>query len=453
MNSILYFRLIVCIFSCAFFTVTMPESSTATSLDSQLNLGADALKIEIAPTQHQAIKVMIGVVGTHSELDQLAGILEKDLHFTGQCQVTIERFSKEPNSLVIKSIYEKNKTSLALFIANEGVPGEQAFTWRMYDTMHALMLDGKKYHKRGNCVRGWAHNIADLVWPLLTGDQGFFSSRIAYCKTDKKKHRINTNSIYIADYDGSNEQLLVHVPTVNVAPRWNADKQNPLLFYSEHTNTNVRLMMVDMHRKRRIASNYDGINMLPSFSADGKKMVYCLSRGDGSCQLYYHDQETFKKLTMNEGNNVSPSISDDGSIIYFCSDYPTGKPQIYSYTLADQKIERITDGGYCATPCYHHKKNKVVYSKMMAGQMQLFLYDCATKSHMQLTFDAGSKQECAWSPCGNFVVYSTEKKFESKIALLNIRTKTSVDLTSAKEYCTYPAWSPVYSVYPEVVSA
>ena len=257
-----------------------------------------------------------------------------------------------------------------------------------------------------------------MVWPLLTGDQGFFSTRIAYCKTDKKKHRVNTNSIYIADYDGSNEEQLVHVPTINVAPRWNADKQNPLLFYSEHTNTNVRLVMVDMHKKRRIASNFDGINMLPSFSADGKKMVYCLSRGDGSCQLYYHDQESFKKLTMNDGNNVSPSIADDGSIIYYCSDYPTGKPQIFSYTVADQSIERITDGGYCATPSYHHKKKKLVYSKMVAGQMQLFLYDCVQKKHTQFTFDAGSKQECGWSPCGNFVVYACEKRLESKIALL-----------------------------------
>ena len=121
----------------------------------------------------------------------------------------------------------------------------------------------------------------------------------------------------IADFDGSNPQIIVDIPTITIAPRWNNDPLRPLLFYSEHTNKNLRLMMVDMHKQRHIASNFDGINMLPAFSLDGKRVIYCASRGDGECHLYLYDKQNFKKLTHNKGNNVSPTLSADGSIVYF----------------------------------------------------------------------------------------------------------------------------------------
>ncbi|GAH05844.1 unnamed protein product, partial [marine sediment metagenome] len=81
-----------------------------------------------------------------------------------------------------------------------------------------------------------------------------------------RKHKKSYKHIYVADYDGSNEQLLVSTPTVNVTPRWNNDPANPLIFYSEHTNENVRLMVADMKGRRRIVSNFDGLNMLSSYS-------------------------------------------------------------------------------------------------------------------------------------------------------------------------------------------
>ena len=93
--------------------------------------------------------------------------------------------------------------------------------------------------------------------------------------------------IYIADYDGSNEECIVQTPTINVSPRWNNDGKRPLLFYSENTNSNMRMMAVDLHKKRVVASNFDGLNMLPAFAPDGKSVIYCATRGDANCHLYH----------------------------------------------------------------------------------------------------------------------------------------------------------------------
>lgn len=109
--------------------------------------------------------------------------------------------------------------------------------------------------------------------------------------------------MYIADYDGSHEQLLVKTPTINIAPRWNADTSNPLLFYSEYTNTNVRLMVVDMKGRRRPVINADGVTMLPSFTKDGKKVVYCSSRGNGNCQLYYYKKNILKRIAYYDSKS------------------------------------------------------------------------------------------------------------------------------------------------------
>ena len=144
--------------------------------------------------------------------------------------------------------------------------------------------------------------------------------------------------------------LPVATSTVNVAPRWNKDFDNPLLFYSEHTNENVRLVVVDMEGRRKVVSNLDGINMLPAFSPDGKKVVFCASRGGGTCQLYYYEKGVFKKLTNNAGNNIAPTFSQDAKELFFCSDFETKGPQIYCYTFATEKLERITNGGYCVSP-------------------------------------------------------------------------------------------------------
>jgi len=289
-------------------------------------------------------------------------------------------------------------------------------------------VQGKKYAKRGTYQAGWGHNLADVIWPALTGQAGFFSTKIAYCKEVRMRKKKKITHIYIADYDGSNEQLLVDTPTVTIAPRWNNDTKNPLLFYSEYTNANVRLMVADMHKHSKISSNFDGVNMVPAFSKDGKQVVYCASRGDGSCHIYHYANGICKRITRNRGNNVSPTFSDDNTTIYFSSDFQTELPQIFSYNLKTEALERITQGGYCACPSYHAKRG-LVYAKRA---------------------DAGDKDEPSWSSCGNCLFFSCERTGKNRIALLNLLTNERRYLTSEKQSCSYPSCSPVYDQVPVV---
>jgi TolB protein len=397
--------------------------------------------------KHAKVPLIICFLETESaKLSPLIDSIARDFSFSGQIAVEQKKLAHKLTQKDVKDFFAAGYP-LALCVTSGKRNGIE---WRLFDTIQGDMIEGKRYVKRGDSVQGWAHNIADSIWPLLTGQEPFFSSRIAYCKQARMVRGKRVKHVCVADYDGTHEQLVVDVPTVTIAPRWNSDTARPLIFYSEYTNRNVRLMSVDMHKKRRIASDFEGINMLPAFSLDGKKVVYCASHGQGHCQLYYGEMSKIKNITQNKGNNISPTLSADGQRVIFCSDYQTGSPQIYVLDIKSGNIERITQGGYCASPSYCSRRGQIAYGKMDKGIMQLYIYDEKKKSHTCLTSDAGSKDDFSWSPCGNYIAFSVEKNMKSRIAVLNLATRERVYITPADADCSYPAWSPLYQHYPHI---
>jgi len=87
---------------------------------------------------------------------------------------------------------------------------------------------------------------------------------------------------------------------------------------------------------------------------------------------------------------------------------------------------------------------------MVKGIMQLFMYNTVNKEHTQLTFDESNKDECSWSPCGNYLLFATQRGLKSRIAMLQIHTKETWFVTKPTEICSYPTWSPPYTQVPIV---
>ena len=391
-----------------------------------------SLAVNVSAQKHAKIKVVLCVAD--DDLKSVAQTLQKDFSFSGQCAVTTKPYA----SLDKKALNELLGLGYALaVVVNQE---DDYLNWQLYDLTQAKEEKTGTLKKRGKITRTWAHNLADALWPKISGEPGFFSSKIAYCKDEYCPGKRKVKHIYVADYDGQHGRRLVGTPTVNIAPRWNNDRRNPLLFYSEHTNENLRLMTVTMKGEKKVASSFDGINMLPAFSSDGRRVVYCASQGQGHCELYYYDKGTFSKVTKNGGNNISPTFADDASI-FFCSDFQTRSPQIYWCDLNKKKLKRITRGGYCAAPVYSPRKKMLAYIKMERGVGQIFTYDLKNKKHTQLTFDGGSKDEPSWSPCGNYLLFSVEHAQKSKIAMLNLLTNKRRVVASGPDFYSYPSWS------------
>lgn len=408
-----------------------------------------AVHIAFSAKEHAKMTIFLGYVGpVTDELKEIVSTIVSDFQMTEQCQVKVEHFQALHKKSEIKKLYDQNYY-LAIFIAQE----KNGLSWRLYDTQQAQMIAGKRYEKKGSVVRGWAHNIADQIWPELMGCPSCFSSKIAYCKqiwTQRQGKDIVYNHIYIADVDGKHVRPLVEIPTVCLAPRWSNQVNDPILFYSENTLSNVRLVMANMYGKRRTICSFDGLNMLPAFSDDHKNIVFCLSK-DGSTQLYHsflNDQyhRVFNRMTQNNANNFSPCYIDDRTVA-FVSDYKTKYPGIYFIDVKTLQITPIITDGYCACPAYCKINNKLLYSKMVRGAMQIFVYDISEKTHEQLTTGHENKEEGSWSPCGNFIIFAALSRGQSRIARYNILTGRMHYITLASENCTYPAWSPVHTMF------
>ncbi len=403
--------------------------------------------MNISHTESQQAPMTIALI-MHNETDNtintIAQTIKKDLQFTGQFIITLKKIDTQlPKKETMQQLSSAG-ISLAISLISDS---PDTLKWRLYDTFDQKIIIKQISKKNNNIARGWAHAIADELWKKITNNDGFFSSRITYCKDLKNEDARTIRKIYIADFDGSNEELLVDLPTISIAPRWHITK--PRIFYSEYADTNVRLVSISMEQKRKIVSSFDGINMLATFSEDGKTVAYCSSRGDGSCQLYYCKKGTLKRFTKNSGNNVSPLFIDDTRIC-FCSDFQTGSPQIYIGNIETGHLQRITKGGYCTSPSYCKKTNTLAYHMMVNGIMQLFTYDFAAKEHTQRTKTAGNKHEASWSPCGTQLLFSQENGTSSKLIILNLLTNKTYSITGANQQYSYPHWGPCYTKFPVI---
>ena len=416
---------------------------------SNICLGDDGIELCIEAKCFGKTPVFLGMVKpVAKELREFCETVHGDLNKSGQLDVTVKK-CKEPDRAKSMSSLAADGVFLAIFVSRD--KDDRSFVWRLYDTSSETMISGKKVSfDGGGAVSDLAHKVAEDLFKELTGFEGCFTSKLAYCREvapgRKKKRCVDTN-ICVSDHDGKNEQVVVASNTSKLAPRWGTNPVKPMIFYSEHAPKNVRLMAVNLRTGRGGAvSNFDGLNMLPAFSCDGEDVVFCLSK-DGSSQLYRYSFDSdrkkglYKRITSNNGNNISPVLLDNGDII-FCSDFETQLPQIYRRYASDGRLERLTSGGYCVAPGYSKKRNEIAYSRSVRGVLQLFVYNPATDQHRQITFDVGSKDECSWSPCGNYLAFSVDNGNSGRIEIFNFFTNERQIISPRSKICRYPSWSP-----------
>ncbi len=448
MNKILQITTKI-IIACFLISVMAQEKSQQNNQENmQVQVGArESKKVSLALI---AIDRSSHAKYTETHLLTDCKMIAKDLEFTDQFLVSVISMSAIPHKKEIKEL-EKKGYEIAVFITENRK--KKTFDIRMYDVKKGLMVTDKGYtlHKSGSLERGWIHSISDLILEKLTHSPGFFLSKITYCKQLSNGHR----QVCVSDYDGSHEQVVAKAKLL-IAPRWNLDEEYPAILYSKYTSSNVRLMEVDvLTGKEKTVASYEGLNMLPAFSPDTNEVIVCLSCKGGT-QLYSyvydkaHRPKNYTQLTFNMGNNISPTVLENGDIV-FCSDFIGGKPQLYRLSrLNDSLVCLSQSGDVCFSPAYCPLNKKIAYTKMVDGVGQLFLYSVVTGKDIQITFDGGHKQEVSWSPCGHYVVFGFSNEKSKRIAIQNIQTGSRHFITDEKMLCTYPSWSPNFTVFPVI---
>jgi len=391
------------------------------------------------------IKCLVTCFGEEQLSSAIAKVFRNDLEFTDQLEIDLRKTQKQITSDIISKLFTQG---VSIYCSLEIKNGSVLVS--VYDTSSCQEIFKKKFNLDTNNPVVCGNKLSHEVLPKLTGDTPVSLYDLAYCELLNPRHKV----IRVANYDAKFSYVAVPMKTVNIIPCWHGSKS--ILFYSQLTGKNTRLMAIDLQTNRhKVICSLEGLNMQPSVSKDGKKVVLCLSCS-GNSELYFYDadacekrkQRFFKKITNNGGNNVAPLLLENGDII-FCSDYKTGIPQIFYLNRNTNTIKQLTHGSYCAAPSYCEITRSVVFTRPVNGVFQLFRLhlndDLSSSTEEQLTFNAGDKHDPSYSTCGKYVIFSYRVPLNTghmttQISALNTASGKIRVLTAGREPKSSPVW-------------
>lgn len=380
---------------------------------------------------------------------QLSQLVAADLIGTGL-------FREVPASAFISGISDFNAAiqyadwkavnAQALITGAVSVSGDQlTVKFRLYDVFSGAELgNGLQF---AGTTAGWrrmGHKVADAVYSRITGESGYFDSRVVFVsETGTKAER--QKRLAVMDYDGANVQYLTGSESIVLAPRFS--KSGDRVLYTSYETGFPRIFVLDVGSvQRRVLESQDGtMSFAPRFHPNGQTVVYSLSQG-ANTDIYTLDINTGQttRLTSAPSIETAPSYSPDGSQIVFESDR-SGAPQLYVMPAGGGEPTRISFGeGRYGTPVWSPRGDLVAFTKQSKGRFHIGVMRVDGSEERLLTasfLDEGP----TWAPNGRVIMFTRETQGVSGRATLY-----SVDITGRNlrpvrtpEGGSDPSWGPL----------
>ena len=291
---------------------------------------------------------------------------------------------------------------------------------------------------------GWrraAHKCADLVYSRLTGETGYFDSRIVYVsETGPRTRRIKR--LAVMDQDGANHRFLTQGQNLVLTPRFAPGQQTITYMSFEGNRPRVWLYTLGSGKQAAIG-DFPGMSFAPRFSPDGTNLVFSMATG-GNTDIFRMDLASRKltRLTSQPGIDTSPSYSPDGSRIVFESDRG-GTQQLYVMNADGSNQQRISFGeGRSASPVWSPRGDLIAFTRIGGGRFSIGVMKPDGSGERLLT-NAFQDEGPTWSPNGRVILF-----FRS--ARGGAVDLWSVDLSGQNERQvptpldgSDPAWSPL----------
>ena len=321
--------------------------------------------------------------------------------------------------------------------------------FRLWDVFAENQMTGLRYVAPPQNWRRVAHLISDAVYRRLTGETGYFDSRIVYiAETGPKTNR--TKRLAIMDQDGANHRYLTNGEDLVLTPRFSPTRQE--ITYLAYYNNRPRVYLYNIDTgKHEVLGDFPNMTFAPRFSPDGNKVAMSLAE-NGNSDIYLMDLRTRRvsRLTTHPGIDTSPSFSPDGAMITFNSDRG-GSQQIYVMNSDGSDIKRISFGrGRYATPVWSPRGDLVAFTKIGDGQFRIGVMRYDGTGERLLT-DSYQDEGPTWAPNGRVLMFFRQTPYNER-GEGGEMSVWSVDLTGYNEQPVAtplegsdPAWSPLMS--------
>ena len=314
--------------------------------------------------------------------------------------------------------------------------GSYDVRFRLFDTQKQTELGAMSMPMTPAQNRLVGHRIADFVYEKLTGQPGYFSTRVAYVVKSGPRYELQ-----VADADGMNQQAALISREPIISPAWSPDGQR-LAYVSFEQKKPIVYVHTLATGQRRVVANFKGSNSAPAWSPDGSQLAVVLTK-DGQSQLYVlnADGSGVRRLASSPGIDTEPAWAADGNI-YFTSDRG-GSPQIYRIPAAGGGAQRVTfDSGYSVTPRPSPDGKQLAFITRNGGRFQVAVLDLASRQTTILT-DSARDESPSFAPNGRMILYATETGGRGVLAAVSsdgrIKQRLSVQAADVRE----PAWGPL----------
>lgn len=380
---------------------------------------------------------------------QISQVVSADLSGTGLFrEIPSSAFISQVSSFAAPVQYADWKAinAQALITGAVAVQGNQvSVKFRLYDVFSGAELgDGLQFTGTAEGWRRMAHKVSDAVYSRITGEGGYFDSRVVYVsETGGKDAR--QKRLAIMDYDGANVQYLTDSSAIVLAPRFSPDGGRVLYTSYETGFPRIYVLDVGSVQRRELESQEGTMSFAPRFAPDGQTIVFSLSQG-GNTDIWAMNigGGGATRLTSAPSIETAPSFSPDGSQIVFESDR-SGSQQLYIMPTGGGEAQRISFGpGRYGTPVWSPRGDLIAFTKQNAGRFHIGVMRTDGSEERLLTasfLDEGP----TWAPNGRVIMFTRETQGEGGRSSLY-----SVDISGRNlrpvrtpEGGSDPSWSPL----------
>lgn len=335
-----------------------------------------------------------------------------------------------------------NASGLAVGKIDSTGSGKMQIKFRLYDNLAEIQMAGRQFDAFTRNWRRIAHLISDEIYKRITGEEGYFDSRIVYVsESGSRKKRIKR--LTIMDQDGENRKFLTNGKSLVLTPRFSPNTQE--ILYMSYASGQPRVYLRDLQTGREESlGQFDGMSFAPRFNHDGNRMVMSIA-GNGTTNIYEMDLRSrrMRQLTRSPAIDTSPSYSPDGRQLVFNSDRG-GSQQLYVMNSDGSGIKRISFGeGSYSAPIWSPRGDMIAFTKQHRGRFHIGIMR-ANGSGERLLTESWLDEGPTWSPNGRIIMFSRQASGSSRVQLHSIDvTGRNLRRVMTPTDASDPAWSPL----------
>ncbi|MDH7799369.1 MULTISPECIES: Tol-Pal system beta propeller repeat protein TolB [unclassified Beijerinckia] len=324
-----------------------------------------------------------------------------------------------------------------------GPDGRMRTEFRLWDVTSGQQAAGQQFVTDPNNSRRVAHIISDAIFSRITGEKGFFDTRIVFVDETGPKER-RRKRLAVMDQDGANVRYLTRGDDLALTPRFSPSSQDVAFMSFGNGDPKVTLLNVETSQ-REVVGNFPGMTFSPRFSPDGQKIIMSLTSG-ASTNIYAMDlrSRATTRLTDTSGIDTSPCYSPDGSQIAFESDRGGGQ-QIYVMGAGGGNARRISfsQGARYSTPVWSPKGDLIAFTRQRSGAFGIGVMRPDGSGERIIT-EGYHNEGPTFAPNGLFLMFFRDPGSGAKIYMADVTGRGEFPVPTPS-FASDPSWGPLLS--------